>query len=170
MGDPFRKSFSVSKPRSEVRDTKKNVFFLFRLFITSPDCLTYLLLFRRMSGWVDLNNFFYLTHLPLHWIFLHAHYFRLSWPKNVFLVSRSFNAFPDFLTYLLLSRVVRLSWPKNIFSVSRLVDFRSGFWHWKWLPEGFARSSTSRKLCFLVCSLHDLWIGFWPQIGHPVEY
>ena len=54
---------------------RKCFFFESRIFTTLPDFLTYLLLFRRMSGWVDL--------------------------KKIFL-SCSSNAFPDFLSYLLL--------------------------------------------------------------------
>ena len=85
--------------------------------------LTYLLLFPKMSDWVDL--------------------------KNSFFVSRSFTTLPEFLTYLLLFR--RMSgWVdlKNLFLVSRLVDFRSGIWHWKWLPEEVTYSSTSHKFFF----------------------
>ena len=49
---------------------------------------------------------------------------------------------------------------------ARIVDFRSGFWHWKWLPEGVTHSSTSPQFFFVTRSV-DLKIGFWPQKGHP---
>ena len=84
----------------------------------------YLLLFPKMSGCIDLKKiiFSYLAYLPLHRISMLTYYF---------------------------SKDVRLSWPKNNFIfVSRLVDFRSGFWHWKRLPDGVTHSSTSQFFSF----------------------
>ena len=56
---------------------------------------------------------------------------------------------------------------KQTFFFSCLVDFRSGFWHWKWLPEGVTHSSTSPEYFFFASHFVDLRIGFWPQKGHP---
>ena len=102
-----------------------------------------------------------------------------------------------FLTYVLItfSKDVRLSWPQNVFSYRAysplyrislltyyffrwvsgwvdlnnflLVDFRSGFWHWKWLPEGVTHSSISQN-CVSVSRLIDLGFGIEPRKWLPV--
>ena len=101
---------------------KKYIFFLLKIsFLTFPDWrifLTYLLLFWRMSGWVDITNFFF--------------------------VSRSFDAFPDFLTCLLLFR--RMSgWVdlKNCFFCISFSWFQIRVLTLTWLPEGVTHSSIS---------------------------
>ena len=63
-----------------------------------------------MSGWVDLNKFFCIS------LIYHL------------------TGFPYLLTtFPRMSGLVDLT---IFFFVSHLVDFRSGFWHWKWLPKG----------------------------------
>ena len=122
--------------------------------------------------WRSKNTFFlkisFLT-FPYLRIFLTYYFLKdvwLSWPKKLlFRISLiyHFTGFPYLLLFRRMSGWVDL---KILFFVSRLVDFRSEFWQWKWLPEGVTHSSTSQKL-FTVSRLVDLRIGVWPQEGHP---
>ena len=142
-------------------------------FLTFPYLrifLTYLLLFWRMSGWVDLQIFFCISFIQRfsgfpYLLTTFSKDVRLSGPQQFFFpLLYNFTGFPYLLTTF--SKDVRLSRPHNFFFVSRLVNFRSEFWHWKWLPEGVTHSSISPQFFFLS-HLVDLRIGFWPQKGHP---
>ena len=82
------------------------IFFVSSLFATLPDFLTYILLFRRTSGWVDLNFFFrillfyHFTRFP-YLLTTFSRDVRLSWPQKIFF---------SYLAYLLLNRISLLTY------------------------------------------------------------
>ena len=119
----------------------KIIFFVPRSFTTLPDFLTCSLLFRRMSGRVNLTIFF---------------------PRISFI--QSFSGFPYLLTTF--SKDLRLSWPQFLFSYLAQFTSNRGFD----TENDFRKGSPTRVIApnmFLVSRLVDLRIGFWPQKGHP---
>ena len=113
-------------------------FFVSRSFTTSPDFLTYLLLFPRMSGWVDLKFFSRISLVDFrsefwHWkwpperkgsptrvlanIFFHI---SLSWPLNRGLTPKTGfdpkKGHPKWSPGRILANIfsrISLSWPQN---------------------------------------------------------
>ena len=134
----------------------KEIFFFRISLIYHTTGFPYLLTtFRRMSGWVDLIKCF--VRISLIYYFTGFPYLLTTFSKDVWLcwpqifffcivLIYHFTRFPYLLTTF--SKDVWLSWPQTLFLVSCLADFRSGFWHWKWLPEGVTHSSTSQTTFF----------------------
>ena len=131
-------------------------FFVSCVFTTLPGSLTYLLTTFSKDVWLSWPQIFFSCILLIYHFtgfpYLLTTFSKdvwLSWPKKLFL----------YLAYLQLYRIslnIPTTFPrmsasvhlKNLFPVSCSVDFRSRFWHWKWLPERVTHSSTSQQMFF----------------------
>ena len=153
-------------PGCQAKLTSRNFCFVSRSFTTSPDLFTYLLLFRRMSGSVDLKNTFFVscsfTFLPDFLTYCFSKDVRLSRPKkNCSCISfiQRFSGFPYLLTTF--SKDVRLSWLQEFFFsyLAYLPLNRISFLTYHFF-QGCQAEWTSNKL-FFVSRLVDFRSGFW---------